>query len=152
MRREIATVVLYVAVVLLATIVALPAEELEAEESIAAIIWGAAGGLALAHWFAFHLAGQLYAGDRVEAEELLSGASQVTAALGVAFVATVPLFISRGEAGAGSAALVLAGVIALVGYRTSRRMGARPARAVLHSAGTLAIGGVVVAIKVLLHH
>ena len=62
--REGITMVLYVAVVLLATLSALPAGHDPADAEmhgpvggeLLAIVWGTTVGLALAHWFAFHVA------------------------------------------------------------------------------------------------
>ena len=64
--REGITMVLYVAVVLLATLSALPAGHDPADAEmhgpvggeLLAIVWGTTVGLALAHWFAFHVATQ----------------------------------------------------------------------------------------------
>ncbi|WP_217921276.1 hypothetical protein [Miltoncostaea oceani] len=152
LRREMATMVLYVAVVLLATVVAIPSGDLADDAEVIAILWGAAAGLAAAHWFAFHLAAQLYSGGSVEREDVVSGAAQVAAALGVALVATLPMLLFGDRVGAGSAVIVLAGIIAAIGYTASRAAGLGRHLAVLRAAATVAAGVVVVAVKVALGH
>ena len=152
LRRETATMVLYVSVVLLATVVAIPSGDLAEDAEVIAILWGAAAGLAAAHWFAFHLAAQLYSGGSVHREDVVSGAVQVVAALTVALVATLPMLVFGDRLGAGSAVIVLTGIIAAVGYIASRAAGLRPHVAVLRAALTVAAGVVVVAVKVALGH
>lgn len=144
--------VLYVAIVLLATVVAVPSGELTDDAEIAALIWGAAAGLALAHWFAFHLAAQLYSGGRLHREDARSAGAQVAAALAVALVSTLPLLFFEERAGVVGSVLVLTGVIAGVGYVASRRAGTGRHMAVLRAALTVIVGIVVVALKVALGH
>lgn len=143
---------LYVAVVLLATVVAVPSGDLGDDAEIIAILWGAAAGLAAAHWFAFHLAAQLYSGGSIEREDVRSGAVQVVAALTVALVSTLPMLIFGDRLGAGSAVVVLAGIIAAVGYIASRAGGLPWHVAVLRAALTVAAGVLVVFVKVALGH
>jgi hypothetical protein len=152
LRREITTMVLYVAIVLLATVVAVPSADLVDDTEIIAILWGAAAGLAVAHWFAFHLAAQLYSGGSVHRDDVRSGGLQVAAALLVALVSTLPMLLFGDRVGAGSAVIVLTGVIAAVGYIASRKAGMGRHVAVLRAAVTVAVGVVVVIVKVALGH
>jgi hypothetical protein len=152
LRRELATMVLYVSIVLLATIVAVPSGELADDAEVAALIWGAAVGLAVAHWFAFHLSGQLYSGGAIHADDVRSGAAQVAAALAVALVSTLPMLLFGDRVGAASAIVVLTGVIAVVGYTASRRAGMRRLVAGLRATGTVVVGLVVVLVKVAAGH
>lgn len=144
--------VLYVATVLLATVVAVPSEDLDEGAEVAALIWGAAAGLALAHWFAFHVAAHLYSGGAIEAEDVQSGIAQVVAALGVALVSTLPLLIVGESSGAAISVIVLTLVIAFVGFTASRRAGMRRRTAAVRACVTVLIGVVVVALKVALGH
>ena len=152
LRREVATLVLYVSIVLLATVAAVPAGDLADDTEVILIIWGAAAGLAAAHWFAFHLSSQLYSGGSIHADDVRSGAAQVAAALAVAFVSTLPMLLFGDRLGAASAMIVLSGVIATVGYAASRRAGLRRLVAILRAAATVAVGLVVVLVKVALGH
>jgi hypothetical protein len=152
LRREATSMVLYVAIVLLATIVAVPSAELDEGAEVAALIWGAAAGLALAHWFAFHVAAHLYSGGAIEAEDVGSGVAQVGAALGVALISTLPLLFVGDQPGAGISVMMLTAVIAYVGYTASRRAGMRRPVAVARAAVTVLLGAVVVGLKVALGH
>lgn len=144
--------VVYVAVVLLATVAALPAGEPDDDLDLAAILWGAAAGLAAAHWFAFHMASALYAGGSPTRPEVRAGVVQVAAALTVALLATIPQLFLGDEGAASAAVLVLSAIIGGVGYAASRRTGARRLGALLRAAATLGVGAVVVAVKVALEH
>ncbi len=152
LRREIATMVLYVAIVLLATVAAVPTGELDDSAEVTAIIWGAASGLALAHWFAFHVAAQLYAGSAIHGEDVRSGVAQVLAALAVALVSTLPLLFVGDSSGVGISVMILAAVIAGIGYIASRRAGMRPLVAMVRALLTLGAGAIVVLAKVALSH
>jgi hypothetical protein len=152
LRREMTTMVLYVAIVLLATVAAVPSDDLDESIDVAAVIWGAAAGLALAHWFAFHVASQVYSGGAITAEDVRSGAGQVCAALAVALVSTLPLVFVSERSGAGISVMVLAGVIAAVGYTASRRAAIRRLAAMARATLTLLVGAVVVILKVALGH
>lgn len=144
--------VLYVATVLLATVAAVPSDELDQGAEVAALIWGAAAGLALAHWFAFHVAAHLYSGGAIHAEDVRSGIAQVLAALGVALVSTLPLIFVSESSYAAISVMMLTLVIAFVGYTASRRAGMRRRSAVVRACVTVVIGAVVVAAKVALGH
>src|SRR6266550_4396789 len=69
--REALTMVLYVSVVEIAELAALPETHVSGHATgpvsseLLAIIWGTAVGLAVAHWFAFRLGGHAFRGDRV---------------------------------------------------------------------------------------
>jgi hypothetical protein len=72
LAREATTMVLYVSVVEIAELAALPESHLADGQVTGAvgaellgIVWGTAVGLALANWFAFHLAARAFRGDHV---------------------------------------------------------------------------------------
>src|SRR5947208_14744179 len=70
--REATVMVLYVSVVEIAELAALPEDHFSNGRvtgpvggALLAIIWGTAIGLALAHWFAFRIAAPAFSGERV---------------------------------------------------------------------------------------
>ena len=144
--------VLYVSVVLLATLAAVPVDQLGSDAEVSALLWGAAIGLALAHWFAFHVSAQLYSGSGVSREDVVSGAAQTGAALAVAFVATLPLLVSKDDLALGVSVIDLTIVIAYIGYVSSRRAGLSRTRAVVRAVVTVLAGITVAAVKVWVEH
>jgi hypothetical protein len=98
--REGATMALYVSIVLMATLAALPKAGHGGGEihgwRLAGIVWGTTLGLALAHWFSFRLAARLFATGRAHEIDFAVGAAQVVAALVVALLSTIPLVV-RGD-------------------------------------------------------
>src|SRR3954469_14129225 len=88
--REAATMVLYVSVVEIAELAAIPEEHFASGRvsgaiggQLLAIVWGTAVGLALAHWFAFRIAAPGFRGDRPSRLDAQIGLAQVA---GAAFV------------------------------------------------------------------
>jgi hypothetical protein len=150
--REVTTMVLYVSVVLLATLAAVPIDELGSDAEVAALLWGAAIGLALAHWFAFHVSAQLYSGGGVSRAEVVSGAAQTGAALAVAFVATLPLLVAKDDVAVAVSVIDLTIVITFIGYTSSRRAGVGHTRALVRAVITVVAGLVVAGIKVWVEH
>src|SRR6476661_4080196 len=104
--REAATMALYVSVVEIAELAALPESHFAHGRvtgpvggQLLAILWGTAVGLALAHWFAFRLAGRAFGGERVTGLDTRIGFAQVGAAVFVAAVSSLPvLFLSDVQA------------------------------------------------------
>ena len=60
LSREAVTMVLYVSITLLAALVAIPSDDVPGTLHTAALIWGGAAGLALAHWLAFDVGARLF--------------------------------------------------------------------------------------------
>ncbi|MGD9573437.1 MAG: hypothetical protein AB7V62_16280 [Thermoleophilia bacterium] len=152
LRREVTTMVLYVCVVLMATIAAVPEDGLDEAYEVMGVLWGGAVGLAVAHWFSFNAAAQLYSGGRLDAEDLETGFAQAAAALLIATVCTVPLFLSNDEWAAVVSIVALAAIITTVGYVASRHAGLARHKAVLRAALTLAAGILVAFVKLALGH
>ena len=115
--------VLYVSVVLMGAIAAIPAKDLDEDVEVAAVIWGSALGLALAHWFAFNASAHLFRGEGINREELAEGAWEAFAAVGVAVVATVPLLLLDTTTAAAISLIALAAVVTVVAYAASRHGG-----------------------------
>src|SRR4051794_30436298 len=94
--REAVTMVLYVSVVLIAELAAIPEEHFADGRvtgavggQLLAIVWGTAVGLAVAHWFAFRLAAPAIRGERPSRLDTYIGLVQVGSAIFVAGVSTL---------------------------------------------------------------
>lgn len=152
-RRAVATMVLYVSVVLMGAIAAIPVSDLEDDVVVAAAIWGSALGLALAHWFAFNAAAHLFRGEGIAPEDLREGFWELVAALGVAVVATVPLLLlDETTTGAAVSLFALAAVVTAVAYVASRHGGLSRPRALLRGAVTLVLAVIVAVVKIWIDH
>jgi hypothetical protein len=129
-RREAVTMVLYVSIVLLATLAALPAGEGShaAERStggvhgatLGALLWGTALGLALAHWFAFRLAARIFAEGRLREVDLWIGVAQVVGAGAVAALCTIPIVFFDDGSDVQATGFVPALIVGLAGYLAAR--------------------------------
>src|SRR5690349_2656754 len=82
--REAATMVLYVSVVEIAELAALPESHFGGGRvtgpvgaQLLAIVWGTAVGLALAHWFAFRVAAPAFRGDSPTRRDTRIGLAQL---------------------------------------------------------------------------
>lgn len=151
-RRAVATMVLYVSVVLMGAIATIPAADLDEDVKVAAVIWGSALGLALAHWFAFNASAHLFRGDGISRDELREGLWEAVAALGVAVVAIVPLLLFDGTTGAAVSLTALGGVVTVVAYTASRHGGLSRTRALLRGAATVVAAVIVAVLKIWLGH
>jgi len=152
LAREALMMMIYVSVVLLAALIALPIDDDEVDIGLAGVIWGTSIGLAAAHWFAFHVTARLFGEGTLHRRDAQSAAVQVLAALAVALVASLPLIFVSDEAAIEVAAAELAAIIALAGYTTARRAGAGHGRALAAALGTLSIGAVCVVVKAIVSH
>ena len=93
LRNEALTMALYVAICLLAALIALP-EKRAGDLPVIGIIWGVSVGLALAHWFAFRVSARLIGAGRVRGHDLESAAAQLLGAGAVAVLATPAVAIA----------------------------------------------------------
>ncbi len=103
LAREAATMVLYVSLTLLTALVAIPSDDVPGTLETAALLWGGAAGLALAHWLAFDLGARL--ATCVLAFILACGGSPSGAA---------PARASRAPSSEARSSLVAAGLIVVV--------------------------------------
>src|SRR5262245_61542338 len=151
-RRELAregvTMALYVAITLLATLIAIPSEDVPGTLHTAALIWGGAAGLALAHWLAFDVGARLFSNVHLDRLHRLGGPVSVAAALVVALVATVPMLIAPDDIASEVAIVVLTLILAAAGFGVGRRSGAGVLRALAGAALLLAFAWVIVGIKI----
>jgi hypothetical protein len=148
LAREAVTMALYVSMTLLATLVAIPSDDVPGTLGTAALIWGGSAGLALAHWVAFDVAGRIYRTPHLDRLLRLGGPVSVAAALAVAFATTIPLLLAPEERASETAAVVLVFILAGAGVAVSRRGGAGLMRSFLGGLIVLGVAGVVVAIKI----
>src|SRR5262249_56146611 len=96
--REAVTMVLYVSVIEIAELAALPEGHFANGRAtgavggkLLALVWGTAVGLVLAHWFAFQFAAPLLRGERPTRRAAVIGLAQVGGAILVAAGSRCPL-------------------------------------------------------------
>ena len=136
---------LYVAICLLAALTALP--DSAAHAGVTPIIWGVTVGLAVAHWFAFRLSARLVGAGRLRPHDVESAGAQLSGAVGVALLASVPLVLLPEAAELEGVGLLLATFIALVGYVVAREGGATRARSLLYATAVLVVAVVIAELK-----
>ena len=152
--RAAAAMVLYVSVVEIAELAALPERHLSdgsvtgpVGAQLLAIVWGTAVGLALAHWFAFGLAAHGLRGEMPTRYDVHVGLVQVAAAALVAAITSLPvLFLSdlRAQQTTGEVPAVIVGVIS---YAVARAAGRSRMTALGLGMAALAIGVAVALVK-----
>ncbi len=144
---------LYLSIVLLAAMVALPADFGQNSyygPNVFAIIWGTTLGLALAHWFSFELVAVGFAGGRLLRDDIRIGSVQVVTALGLASATTLVVILAEDSAQIQAAAFVPAAVLGLAGYGAARSGGRTRFRALVWGLAALAVGFSVATAKALL--
>jgi hypothetical protein len=118
--REAITMMLYVSVVEIAELAALPETHISGRVTgpvggqLLAIVWGTAVGLAIAHWFAFRLAARAYRGEGPTRQDNYIGLAQVGGAMFVAALSSLPvLFLSdlRAQEFTGDVPAILIGIV-----------------------------------------
>lgn len=147
LRREGATMALYVSVVLLAELAALPAEHFPEGWGIVALIWGTTLGLALAHWFAFTVASSALTDGKVVRQDMEVGAAGVVGALAVALVATVPELLLATRDAERVLLFVPAAFIGFGGFLVARAGDRSVRRSLLWALGFVFVGIVVASLK-----
>jgi hypothetical protein len=126
--REATVMVLYVAVVEIGELAALPERHGSGDHvsgplggALLAIIWGTVVGLALAHCFAFQLAAPAFRGDRPRRGDWKISAAQLTGATFVALLSSLPVLLFSGAREQETVADVPAVLVGVVGYLVARR-------------------------------
>ncbi len=152
--REAVVMVLYVSVVEIAELAAIPETHAAGGRvtgpvggELLALLWGTAVGLALAHWFAFRLAGHAFRGERVTSLDTRIGLAQVGAAMFVAAVSSVPVLVLSDERAQQFTGDVPALLIGVVGYIIARSTGKSRVAAAAFGITALALGVLVAAVK-----
>jgi hypothetical protein len=152
--HEAVIMVLYVAVVEIAELAALPEQHFAhgrvtgpVGSQLLALIWGTAIGLALAHWFAFGIAAPAFRGEHLGAGRIRVGIAQMGGAAFVAAVSSAPVLLLedvRAQEFTGGVPAVLIGVVAFV---IARRTGKPRAASLVYGVTALALGVLVASVK-----
>lgn len=130
---EAITMALYVAVCLLAALIALGDSDEEHHVRAIALVWGTTIGLALAHLFAFRLAARWIAGGTLSAHDSAAALAQLAGAAAVAVLATIPIVLFGPSLEFDLVRLLLAVLIGGAGFAATRRSGASMTRSLTAS-------------------
>ena len=151
--RELLASAMYVALVLLAALIAVPHDRLPPDGDIVRLMIGTAVGLLLAHWLAFRLAARITAEDGGWTPSAAQEASaQLMGGLAVAVLAAAPFLVLDGTAARVGSLLILAALPAVTGCLISRLRGRSWVFALTAGGLVLAIAVGVVAVKNTLGH
>jgi len=124
LARELLAAALYMALVLLAALVAFPVQRLPDDHVVVATLVGTALGLILAHWLAFRLAAHLTdEGGVWSGSAPQEAGAQVAGGVGVALLASVPFLVLDGAEALRVSLLLLAAMPALTGLAIARLRG-----------------------------
>jgi hypothetical protein len=152
--REAATMVLYVSVVEIAELAALPEDHFAhgrvtgpVGTQLLAIVWGTAVGLAIAHWFAFRVAAPGFRGDAPTRHDTNIGLAQLAGAVFVAAVSSVPVLLFSDVRAQETIGDVPAVIIGVIGYFVARATGRARLPSVFYGVTALALGIVVALVK-----
>src|SRR4051794_15878061 len=154
--REAVTMILYVSVVEIAELAAIPEEHFGDGKvtgavggQLLAIVWGTAVGLAIAHWFAFRLAAPAFRGDRPTRLDTYAGLASVAGAIFVAAVSSIPVLVFSDVRAQEMTGDVPALLIGIVGYLLARHTGRSRVTALFYGVTALALGVLVAVVKTL---
>ena len=137
---------LYVAICLIAALTAL-ANVAAVPGHIMGLVWGTTVGLAVAHVFAFRIAGRLvHAGDLPRADRIIS-VVQLAAAAAVAVVVSVPVLLVPTVNEITWARYTCAAIIGVVGYLVARGAQRSRFQSALFGLGVLVAAFIVAALK-----
>jgi hypothetical protein len=137
LRREAYAMALYVAICLLAALIATPASGAEAH--VFEIIWGITVGLALAHFFAFRVSARLMAAGKLDEHDSALAGAQVAGAAVVALLATIPVIVLPESAELVVVEIMLSAFIGLAGFAVARGGGASRIRALAYALVVIAV-------------
>jgi hypothetical protein len=137
---------LYVSICLLAELAALHGATLH-RGVVFELVWGTTMGLALAHLFAFLLAGRFVEGRRFGAQTRATALADLAGAGLVAVIVSVAVVLTPLSMELNVARYDLAALIGIIGYSVARRAGLRPLRAVLFAVAVTLVGIAVAALK-----
>ena len=152
LAREAVTMALYVSITLLAALIAIPSDDVPGTVWTAALIWGGAAGLALAHWLAFDVGARLFQSVHLDRLHRLAGPVTLAAALAVATVTSIPIVLAPDDIASEVAICTLAFILAAAGFAVGGRSGAGLMRALAGGVLLLGVAGLVVAVKITLDH
>lgn len=146
LAREFVTMALYISLSLLAVTLALPTGDGGLSGRQVALT---AGGLVLAHLFAFAVSSRLVNAGVLDPDAIQLIGVQAAAGVGVAVIATLPVLLIPSPYGVATTVALLVLIIVTAGYRAARKGGAGPLRALLSVAVASVFAAVVLAIKLL---
>jgi hypothetical protein len=147
LRREASVMALYVAVCLLAALIALGEDADHGHVRAFGLVWGTTLGLALAHAFAFRISARLTARGRFSSADAQIVLAQLAGATFVALIATLPvvMFDSTGEFDV--VRTVLSIFIGAMGYAVGRLSGGSRTRSLVYGGIVLLLAVVIALIK-----
>lgn len=145
--REAMTMALYVAICLLAALALITDSEAEHDGTVFKVIWGTTVGLALAHWVAFRLAARLLSGGRPSRHDGEAAIAQLSGAVLVAVVATLPVVFLDASAELDWARIAIS--VAVAGGLTvgAKANGASTPRAIVADAAGLVVAIAIALVK-----
>jgi hypothetical protein len=146
LRKEGWTMALYVAVCLIAALTALE-NAAAIPGRVMGLVWGTTIGLALAHLFAFRIAGRLVHDGRISKSDRIVSGIQLAAAAAVAVTVSVPVLIAPPDSELDWARFMCAGIIGAGGYGVARGAEQNRIRSLAFATGVLAVALVVAGIK-----
>ncbi len=157
LQREFAVMTLYVSIVLLATLSALPADYGDpatstgsSEPPLVVIVWSTSIGLALAHWFAFVVGAAGFRGGKLHRQEWELATAHVAAAVMVALSTTIPIVVTNQISDVRAAAFAPAIFIGFAGYRVAKSADRSTGASLLAGAIGLVLGLAVAGVKAFL--
>ena len=152
--REATVMILYVSVVEIAELAALPEDHFANGRvtgavggQLLAILWGTAVGLAIAHWFAFRLAAPAFRGERVTSLDTKIGVAQVVGAMLVALISSLPVFFLNDVRAQEFTGDIPAIIIGVVGYLLARSRKKSRIASFFYGFTALALGVLVATVK-----
>jgi hypothetical protein len=152
--REAITMVLYVSVVEIAELAAIPEQHFASGRvtgpvgaQLLELVWGTAVGLAIAHWFAFRVAAPAFRGERPTREDHYIGLAQLCGAIFVAVVSSLPVLFLSDVRAQETTSGVPAVLIGIIGYLVARFTGRSRLAAVFYGVTALAVGVLVALVK-----
>ena len=144
LRTEGYTMSFYVAVCLLAALVAVSSAD---DAQALAIIWGTTVGLALAHVFAFRLAAALATSSSHHPDVAHLAAAQLLGAAAAAVIATIPTLVFDSPLDRQSALLAVATFLGSSGFLLARSHGAGRTRSMVFAAVVVLLALAIAVVK-----
>jgi hypothetical protein len=150
------TMVLYLSIVLLATLAALPSGTDAGDGhgasgvhgvQLVGLIWGTTIGLTLAHLFAFRLTARAFGGGATDQKDFLIVTAQLAGAAFVAIVCTIPVVLVGDESEVQVTAFVPALIVGFAGYGIARAAKRPKHQAIILGAVAMVLGLTVAAVK-----
>lgn len=142
---------LYVSIVLLATLTALPsgADGGDGVHSfgLVGLIWGTTLGLALAHWFAFRLTARGFGRGKLSEKDLQIGLAQIAGAAFVALLCTIPVVVVNETDEVQVTRFVPALIVGVAGYFVAQASERTKTESLIFGALVLIVGLAVASVK-----